>query len=258
VSAAARLSPTPEQVVWHDLECGSYEADLDLWRQLAGGARSGHAPARVLDIGAGSGRVALALARAGHRVTALDRDPELLAALRERARGLPLRTELADARDFHLRGPAYDLALMPMQTLQLLGGPRGRHAALVCAGAHLRAGAALACAIVTEVEPFAVAAGHGGPSPERLETGGRLYESRAVAVTLTAATIRIERERVVHHRSGPGDRGPRAVRDVVELERLGEQQLWRDARAVGLEPLPSRAIAETRDHAGSLVVMLGA
>ena len=70
-------------VIWHDLECGYYELDLPLWRELADGARG-----PVLDIGAGTGRVALDLARRGHEVVALDRDAELLAALR-RARERP-------------------------------------------------------------------------------------------------------------------------------------------------------------------------
>jgi 2-polyprenyl-3-methyl-5-hydroxy-6-metoxy-1,4-benzoquinol methylase len=69
----------PATVVWHDLECGSYRADLPLWRELA--AREGDP---ILDVGAGSGRVALELAGAGHRVTALDLDPDLLRVLRDR------------------------------------------------------------------------------------------------------------------------------------------------------------------------------
>ena len=47
-------------VVWHDVECGRYDADLPLWRELAASARR-----PVLDVGAGTGRVALDLARAG-------------------------------------------------------------------------------------------------------------------------------------------------------------------------------------------------
>jgi 2-polyprenyl-3-methyl-5-hydroxy-6-metoxy-1,4-benzoquinol methylase len=61
--------PISPSVMWHDVECGTYTADLPLWRRLAretGG--------RVLDIGAGTGRVALDLTRAGARVTALDLD----------------------------------------------------------------------------------------------------------------------------------------------------------------------------------------
>ena len=53
-----------EAVIWHDVECGAYAADLPLWRELAAG-RSGP----VLEIGCGTGRVALDLARDGHAVT---------------------------------------------------------------------------------------------------------------------------------------------------------------------------------------------
>ena len=60
-------------VIWHDLECGAYTEDLPVWRALA--ARHG---GPVLDVGAGTGRVTLDLARAGHAVTALDTDPALL------------------------------------------------------------------------------------------------------------------------------------------------------------------------------------
>src|SRR5581483_3830706 len=66
-------------VVWHDVECGSYVEDLPLWRSLA--ASYGDP---VLDVGAGTGRVTLDLAQAGYRVTALDRDPDLIAALERR------------------------------------------------------------------------------------------------------------------------------------------------------------------------------
>ena len=52
-----------EAVIWHDVECGGYRADLPYWVALA---RAHGGP--VLDIGAGTGRVALALARDGHAV----------------------------------------------------------------------------------------------------------------------------------------------------------------------------------------------
>ena len=85
-------------VIWHDLECGRYTEDLELWRSVV---RDYGDP--VLDIGAGTGRVTLDLARHGHRLTALDRDPELLAELAHRAGDLDVETVLADAREFGLQ-----------------------------------------------------------------------------------------------------------------------------------------------------------
>ena len=62
---------TAPAVIWHDVECGAYDADLALWRELAAAAGG-----PILDVGAGTGRVALDLARHGHEVVALDSDPD--------------------------------------------------------------------------------------------------------------------------------------------------------------------------------------
>ena len=107
-------------VLWHDLECSGYDEDLPLWRALAA-----EAGGPVLDVGAGTGRVSLDLAAGGVAVVALDADASLLEALERRAAGLPVETVLADARDFDL-GRRFSLVLVPMQTLQLLGGRSGR------------------------------------------------------------------------------------------------------------------------------------
>src|SRR5687767_12062391 len=100
------------EVLWHDLECSAYEEDLPLWRELAG-----EAGGPVLDVGAGTGRVSLDLATHGIAVVALDADRALLEALERRAAGLPVKTVVADARDFDL-GRRFPLVLAPMQTLQ--------------------------------------------------------------------------------------------------------------------------------------------
>ncbi len=67
--------PEVAPVVWHDLECGSYRADLAMWRELAGRAAAPGKPCRVPDLGCGTGPVSLELGSHGHRVTGLHLDP---------------------------------------------------------------------------------------------------------------------------------------------------------------------------------------
>ncbi|HXD55409.1 MAG TPA: class I SAM-dependent methyltransferase [Solirubrobacteraceae bacterium] len=247
-------APVSPAVIWHDLECGAYTADLPLWRELAMAAapRDG-AGARVLDIGAGTGRVALDLARAGHSVTALDIDPELLAAVSDRASGLAVETVRADARDFALAHRDFDLCLVPMQTLQLLRGSAERAGLFACARAHVREGALIACALVGEVDEFDSRAGGLGPSPERVQIGGSLYMSRAMRIARENGAFVIDRERLV---IGSGDRPPAPTEhDRVELEILEEGSLREELRAAGFEPQLTRTIAETDEHSGSEVVI---
>ena len=82
-------------VIWHDVECGGYAQDLSLWRSLA----ADHGDP-ILDVGAGTGRIALDLARRGHEVFALDHDPALVAELARRAGDLSITAIIADAQDF--------------------------------------------------------------------------------------------------------------------------------------------------------------
>ena len=256
------------EVVWHDLECGSYDADLPLWRELADRSALDSRRARVLDVGAGSGRVALALARAGHRVTAVDLDRDLLGALKKRAAGLGVETLCADARTFELSRADFDLCLLPMQTVQLFGGSVERTAFLRRAGAHLRPGGLLALAIVTAVEPFDCDEGDPGPAPELARVDGILYSSRATRVCSLGDRVLIERERRIcpDRASGPANAlddwpspaGRPAERNVVELHCLGASQLEREAVGAGLHPESIRELAPTQDHVGSTVVILRA
>lgn len=240
-----------DAVIWHDLECGFYSADLALWREISGPADT------VLDIGAGSGRVALDLARAGHRVTALDLDAELLAALHERAGELDVETVCADARTFELSSRDFALCLAPMQTLQLLGGVAGRAKFLRSARAHLAPGGLLACAIVIDVDAFDCDAGDAGPSPETVRVDGVTYVSRATRVHVGRERMRIERERSVLA-PALGSARPHLEYDVVELDRISVAQLQREGREVGLGAAGTRAIPATEEHTGSVAVMFRA
>jgi SAM-dependent methyltransferase len=233
-------------VVWHDLECGSYSEDLPLWRELA----DAHGDP-VLDVGAGTGRVALELARAGHTVTALDSDPELLAELAQRARGLPVDIVIADAREFDL-GRKFALAAVPMQTIQLLGGREGRLAFLRCARKHLAPHGAVAIAITEELEPFELVDGFPPVLPDICEREGIVYSSQPTAVREDGHGFVLERRREVVQASG----GHSVSDDVIRLDRLSAEELEHEANMVGLRRSGRAAVHATRDYVGSSVVIL--
>jgi SAM-dependent methyltransferase len=233
-------------VIWHDLECGGYTADLSLWRSLA--AEYG---GPVLEIGAGSGRVTLDLARTGLEVTALDRDPDLLAELRRRAGELAVVTVCGDARDFSL-GQRFPLCLTPMQTIQLLGGAAGRAGFWRCARAHLSPGGLLALAIADELDTFDVATGALAPLPDVCERDGVVYSSRPTAVRADGDGFVLEREREVVAADGTLSH----ERDRIRLDEVDSGQLEAEAQAAGLNPAGRTEIAATEDHVGSQVVML--
>jgi SAM-dependent methyltransferase len=236
----------PAPVIWHDLECGSYREDLAVWLSLA---QSHGGP--VLDIGAGSGRVTLALARAGYSVTALDRDPQLLAALRRRAVGLPVETMVADAREFTV-ADRFGLALVPMQTIQLLGEPEDRLRFLRRAHAALARRGRLAIAIAEALEPFDVAAGFPALLPDVTEIEGTVYSSLPLAVREVQGGFVLARRRETVTPDGTHHAEP----DEIRLTAVDAETLEDEARAAGFTIAPRGLVATTADYVGSTVVML--
>jgi SAM-dependent methyltransferase len=232
--------------IWHDLECGGYVEDINMWRSLAGRCGS-----PVLDVGAGTGRVTLDLARQGYAVTALDRDPDLLAELERRAGGLDVNTVVADARDFDL-GRRFALCLVPMQTIQLLGGPEGRAGFLRCARVHLDERGLLAIAISEALDVYEVTDGVPAPLPDMRELDGVVYASHPTAVRADPEGFVLERRRETISKSGELT----VEHDAVRLDRLTSAQLEREARAAGLTPDGRAVIPATDDYVGSSVVML--
>jgi len=235
-------------IVWHDVECGGYTADLPLWRELAE-AEAGP----VLDVGAGAGRVALDLARHGHDVTALDLDGELLAELAARAEtaDVEVRTEQADAAGFELGGPPFGLILVPMQTIQLLPGRAARTAFLYSAREHLAAGGLVALAVAEELEPFELDLSQALP-PDTGERDGWRYRSFPVAIRARGDGVVLERVRELIAPDGTRS----SEGDTVALCTLSARDLEIEGRAAGLTPEPALHIAETDAHLGSTVVLL--
>jgi SAM-dependent methyltransferase len=231
-------------VVWHDVECGRYRADLPLWHELAEAERG-----PILDVGAGTGRVALELARAGHDVTALDREAELLDALTARAGDLRIATVVADAGAFAL-DRRFGLVIVPMQTVQLLPD---RSAFLAAAHRHLLPGGLLALAITAELEDFGDLEGE-LPPPDVATFADWRFASQPTAVRALPGATRIERVR----RAYAPDGGMIEEDDVIELAGLGGEQLEAEGRAAGFSAEPARSIPPTGEHVGSEVVLLRA
>lgn len=237
-------------VTWHDVEHGAYDADLPLWRELAA-----EAGGPVLDLGAGTGRVAIDLAGRGHDVVALDEDARLLAALTERAPAVT--TVTADARDFDLKR-TFALVVAPMQLVQILGGRAGRRAMLRCAYAHLAGGGSgkeagggiFAAALARPLD--AVPEGDASPPlPDMLERDGWVFSSQPVELTEQNGHV------VVTRRRQAVSPGGELQEDVVEiaLDVVGVDAFEEELREAGFGGLERRAVDETDDHIGSTVIV---
>ena len=236
---------TSEAAIWHDVECGAYSADFKVWDELA--ARCGDP---ILELGAGTGRLAIHLARRGHRVIGLDHDEALIAAQAERAAGLPVTPLLADARDFTLPEPVA-LALAPMQLLQMLADRAERRACLESIAEQLLPGGRVAAAMVEGMpEPEE----DGEPLvPDVREVDGWVYSSLPLEAVVGPDHIHVHRLRQKVAPSGELTDEP----DSVTICTLTADELEAEAAEVGLVAVERLYVEPTADHVGSTVVVLG-
>jgi SAM-dependent methyltransferase len=240
---------TVAAAIWHDVECASYQADLPLWRELADASRG-----PVLDLGCGTGRVALDLAARGHDVTGLDSEPAFTRALvaRARERALRVRAETADVRSFDLGGRTFALAIAPMQVAQLLGGSEGRARMLACVRRHLRPEGILAVALADPFEAIPADEDPAPPLPDVREEEGWVYSSTPVDVRQEGSATAIDRLRQAVSPAGELDESLATILlDSVTPEEL-------EAEAAGYAARERRHVSATTDYVGSVVVMLEA
>lgn len=230
-------------VVWHDVECGGYHADLPIWERLAG-----ESSGPVLELGCGTGRVALHLARRGHTVVGLDHEAELVDSLRERAGGLPVEAVLGDIRRPELQ-QEIGLAIAPMQVLQLLGSAADRAQCLDAVAGALPPGGRFAAAIVDGLP----GKGDGvAPIPDVRDVDGWVYSSLPVDAALDSGDIVVRRLRQTVSPAGELEEEPNEIR----IHALSAERLEAEAGEAGLAPRERLPIPPTDLHVGSTVVVL--
>ena len=248
------ISMDDAAVIWHDVECGAYGADLPLWSELAAAAPRGRGGADVLDLGAGTGRVALHLAWRGHRVLAIDNDELMVEAMRGRVAqsGAAVTPALGDAREFALDAPV-GLVAAPMQLAQLLR-PAERRSMFDSVAAALAPGGFVAVAVMSAA-PDAWRAGTDGdaPRPDVRERDEWVFSSLPVAIERDGPDVIVHRLRQTVSPSGE----LREEEHVFRLFGVAAEELEAEAAGAGLRPLGRRDVPETDDFVGSTVVILG-
>ena len=131
----------------YDYEYRRRRADVTFYRQLAK-QRLGSGGS-ILELGAGSGRVTIPLARDGHHVLGIDQMPPMLARLHQRAQKLApsvarrVQTVAADLCTFSVPG-TYGLAIAAFNVLEHLYTRVELDACLRRVAAHLAPGGAFA------------------------------------------------------------------------------------------------------------------
>ena len=238
------MTATPEEMAdalarLYDVDLVDDPGDVDLYLALADRAGGG-----ILEIGVGTGRLAVPLAAAGWSVTGVDRDPAMLGRARARARaagpGAAGRLELveADAVDLRLHDEAgaprtFGLAIIALNTLMLFGERSSQAAAVRTLAEHLAPGGiAVVDLWLPDAEDLARYDGrlileYAREDPETRRTvvksGAAVHDAATQTVTLTT----------IFDEGGPGDPPVRWVRrDRLRL--VGADELGGFAEAAGL------------------------
>jgi precorrin-6B methylase 2 len=239
-----------DAAIWQQVEFGSYTADLPVWLELAEKANE-----PILELGAGSGRVALHLAEHGHQVIALERDADLIAELQRSAAGLrglvtTVRADIASAPELELPSPPA-LAIGPLHVVQILDSSTrpvvfGRLRELLAPGGQL------ALTVVDETTLLSAGAAATQILPDMREVDGWVYSSEPLWVQVgdDALTVRRVRERV-----SPEGAMQRSIHDEV-LHRLSPERLEIEGEEAGFRPAGRPQISSGPNEADSTVVLL--
>ncbi len=220
----------------YDVDLVEDPGDLDLYLALA--ARTG---GPILELAAGSGRLAVPLAAAGHPVTAVDNDPAMLARARRRAElsgpGVATQLEIVDAdlTDVALVGAGtYQLAFIALNSIFLLATRDAQRAAMRTMASHLAPGGlAVVDAWLPDADDLARFDGRLVLEYDRLdpETGRRVTKSAAAQHDASTGIVTLTS---IYEE---GDDGAPAVRWIRRdtLRLVSADELADFAGAAGLE-----------------------
>ncbi len=252
-ASSGRASPeTPGEALarLYDLDLQDDPGDLDLWTALAA-----EAGGPVLELMAGSGRIAVPLAAEGHPVTAVDLDPAMLSRARRRAEAagadVAARVELvlADVVGLELEAGAagtpttsgggsparrFRLGLIGLNSILLLPSRAAQRTAWTALAAHLEPGGlAVVDTWLPDAHDLARYDGrlhleYHRPDPE---TGRWVTKTAAAQHDAATQTVALT---TIYEEGDPGEPASRWVRrDVVRLATAEELRTM--AEAAGLE-----------------------
>ena len=220
----------------YDLDLHDDPGDLEMWTAVAA-----EAGGPVLELMAGSGRLAVPLAEEGHEVTAVDLDPAMLARASRRAAAagpeVEGRVHLVVAAVVGLAletARAFRLAFVALNSILLLPSRAAQQAAWVALAAHLGPGGV--AAVDTWLPDAHDLSRYDGrlhleyhrPDPE---TGRWVTKTAAAQHDAATQTIALT---TIYEEGDPGEPASRWIRrDVVRLATADELRAM--AEAAGLE-----------------------
>lgn len=186
---------------FYDLCWSSLVDDISFYKRRIG------APGRLLDLMCGTGRVALALARAGWMVDGVDQSVEMLRVARSKLGSVPLRVRRRVR--FHQGGLAgfrlpfvFDAAVIPIDSFPLILSRRERVQALRNVHRHLRRSGKLLVHVDTPRSYESARVGAPMVAVFRLDQGRRWYVRSLVERFLRPDLVRGITHHLVVDRSG--------------------------------------------------------
>lgn len=206
---------------------------LGLVREWASGRAGGPADVRVVDLGGGTGGIAITLASLGYGVTVIDPSPDALASLERRTREAGLhdriRAQQGDANDLvDLIGPGSVDLVVCHRVLEVVDSPR---AALRAIADVLRPGGALSLlvgqrrsAVLTQA-----LAGHFALARRTWADPDRFDHDKIVELVMAAGL----RARAIHGIGAVADHVPEAM---VEAESGAYSELAQLEREISQDP----------------------